>query len=1022
MILSKLFPPKWKHKSPQVRKRTLLALDTKTNTSQTIYVDDPELFIRRIALQRITDIDQIQVFRNSNADKEIYEEATKRLCELLSGCSDFYTVDQLLERLQKNTEYRVFEYVARYARNDRLQKFAIEKIDSDTVLVDVIANTDSPENVRLALRKLKSVNALKNVVKQFKRKDKSIVALAQEKIDKISAQLEGEKSAITQYRRVAKDFQELFHLCKLSGEWEKYNIRLRSLYDQLRGLAVTHNLTVLAGDKELADTIEQSYQYFERQLIQQLSNKTKSVNWGADLVSGVDQTLSEMRLLTDKLDSELKELDKLELSDIDKAQKKFKQLIEESKKQWNKLCNEISDSVFNDKQETEFQRVNTVFKAAELQLSNALANVDELEAFKVSLDKLLEEADRLVRTEEAIERKKLDMIIAKFDGIQYPELIKIAQPLVEAAKQTRRTLIEKSDLIEQQSQQSAEELRLLNTELQQAIDQGRSRHASHLINRGRKIIKLVSNQHKKALDHEGVTARFNNLAQMANDLKDWRQWSSGSVKEQLIDKIQKLADEVDKNKQEPDFDFESVANTIKTARSDWQALQVGEPKSEGNDLWSEFNDACNRAYEPCQKYFDRLNRQRDANFQLRESICADLERYLEKISQADADAIDWSALSKIMRTARQDWKQMGETRRGDWEKVNVRFNTALKALQKLLQEQQMLNRDAKMALICQAEALLKNLSDNAIDVDQAINSVRQIQVKWKSIGIAPKDKQLWGQFKQLCDEIYAVRSSEQQRINQEKEQLQQQRLEIIDSILKLASVSENEILQAKPNMNELVSRWKELPELKHNNAMQRRFEKALDEFNAALEQQQRNEVKVLKKLLRSNVELAYELERRIFEYYSGSVSNDQLVEVVENLRSQWHQIDYKKLEIAGEVSAWFERLAGYVDKINLGARAEIEQGVLAQQQSTENNKEIICIQMEILAGVESPDSSKQRRMEFQVAQLATHMMRSDKVEKQDRINDLLSQWYQSGPIAPGKAKLFEQRLYSALCLLDKEYQ
>jgi len=1026
MILSKLFTPKWKHKSPQVRKRTLLALDAKAETSQSIYIDvvknDPELFIRRIALQRITDIDQVQSFRDSRVDKEIYEEATKRLCELLSGYSDKYSVDQLLDRLKNITEYRVFEYVARYGRFVELQKYAINKIDSDTVLVDVIANTESIENKQLALEKLKSVNALKNVVKLFKRKDKNIVALAQEKIDKLSEQRDGEKSAISEYRRVAKDFQELFHLCKLSGEWEKYNIRLRGLYEQWRGLAIKHNIVSLLDDKEFAKIIEDSYEYFEQQLVQQLSQKTITTNWNVSTDTGVDQTLTEMHRLNTKLENELAKLDRLVLSELGSTQTTLKQLLEDSRKQWRLLNNDISDSVLNDKQETEFQRINTAYKAAELKLSNVMVNLDELEEFVEFQNKLQDDAQQLMQSDEMLERVKINELIDRFDEIQTPEFGKFAEPLLTAAKQTKLSLIEKIKLLDQQSLQFVDELRELNVELQQTIDQGRSRHASHLINRGRKIIRLMTDPHKKMLENEGEIARFNNLAHLTNELQDWRQWSSGSVKEQLILKMQKLADEVIKNKDEPGFDFEAAANTIKNARSEWQNLQAGGPDDEGKKLWLDFNDACNLAYEPCQQYFDRLNQQREANLQLRETICSDLERYRDKIAHSEADLIDWNALNKIMRTARQDWKKLGETKRNDWLKINTRFNSALKALQTLLQEQQMLNRDAKQNLIGQVEALSDKLAEKTIEIDEAIKSVLQIQAKWKSIGIAVKDKQLWSQFKQCCDAVFAVRSAEQQRISHEIQEVQQTRLGIIESIFNLASGTTEMLLQAKPKLSELTSKWDQLPKLKSNHELQRRFNSAQEKFNKALLQLQKVHLKAQKKLLRANVALAYDLEKHIYEYFDGIRSSDQLIESVAYLRSRWHQIDVKNLDIAEKVSDWFERLVGYVEKIIQGGRAEIEQIFIEQQKTVEKTRDIICIQMEILAGVESPLESKQRRMEFQVAQLAKHMMQSNSVEVQSRIHDLLTQWYESGPISPEKAMEFEQRLYSVLCLLDKDYE
>jgi hypothetical protein len=61
-------------------------------------------------------------------------------------------------------------------------------------------------------------------------------------------------------------------------------------------------------------------------------------------------------------------------------------------------------------------------------------------------------------------------------------------------------------------------------------------------------------------------------------------------------------------------------------------------------------------------------------------------------------------------------------------------------------------------------------------------------------------------------------------------------------------------------------------------------------------------------------------------------------------------------------------------------------------------------------------------MEYQVAQLAQKMKQPKGQDLAAGIQQLLSQWHSSGFMDPEKAQSLEQRFYSALQSLDKDYQ
>jgi hypothetical protein len=101
---------------------------------------------------------------------------------------------------------------------------------------------------------------------------------------------------------------------------------------------------------------------------------------------------------------------------------------------------------------------------------------------------------------------------------------------------------------------------------------------------------------------------------------------------------------------------------------------------------------------------------------------------------------------------------------------------------------------------------------------------------------------------------------------------------------------------------------------------------------------------------------------------------------------------------------------------------EARQELQANENTLMDQKDNLCIQVEILANVESPPEARQRRMEYQVAQLAHKMKDSDGNNTKTEIENLLIQWHRSGFVNPQLSQVLEQRFYSALESLDKDYR
>jgi hypothetical protein len=593
--------------------------------------------------------------------------------------------------------------------------------------------------------------------------------------------------------------------------------------------------------------------------------------------------------------------------------------------------------------------------------------------------------------------------------------------LIEEYKNTLHALQQSLERQDEKRRMVVGEFTALNKQLADSIADGKSKQASQLISRGKKLLKQLDDAGKSILEKDGQSGLFNQLALQVSELHGWRQWSSTPVKGQQISEMLELARELATNQDNQHYDFVTAANTIKAARKEWQNLTTGETDGD-QTLWQQFDAACNQAYAVCQRHFDQQAEHRAMNLQKRELFCQDLEAYQQKIAGQEPEGIDWKAMNKIVHAARKDWGQLGIVNRSDRARINKRFNHALHALEKQLHEYQQKNSGAKEILIKRVQTLQKQVADKAVSVEQAIESVKQVQAEWKAAGAALKESQLWRQFREACDSVFQVQRAEQDAVNQAREAEKIQREQIIEAVEAAGTLSNDAILQARATVEKSKSEWEELPRLKKDHAQERRFSRACQQFEKQLAWYYAQQLKKEKQKLQHNVALCYELEKALFTCLQGQGNMGQLKDSVADLQQRWMPVDARLRQVEQAVRGRFEHLKTLVERCGNGSLEAVRSQLAADEDTCKEGKELLCIQMELLADIESPPESRQRRMEYQVAQLARTMKQPKGQDLAAGIQQLLSQWHSSGFMDPAKAQSLEQRFYSALQSLDKDYQ
>jgi len=1028
MLLEKLFPPRWKHKNPQVRKRALLSLDPQQEQSQKIFGEvlqnDPELYVRRLAIQKLNNIQQLQSIRESTSESEIHEESTLRLCELLSISNNRRPVSFLKTVLSRVAENRILEYVALHANSEELQLLAMDRVQNESVLEEILNTSTFENNKRRALGRLHSANALKRAVKILKRRDRQLATRAQEMLDQIQIAEAQKVDLQKEFRKTANEFLKLANLCKVSEEWEKYAPRLNELYVRIREQGATLGGHQSDKDVSLSREVETAFTSFEA--IFEKLDKAKSALANA-IASNVPQTEKPLEFL--ELTEICKTADRLaneefpqELVEFDVLNSKMREDVARLEDSWRKEISSVALTSLSGSEMKDLQDLEQRFEGIKSRITARLEECRRLYGYTKLLTDINERAKKILdETGKNTDYDSLSKLLREYRALKDPQNALFSLDLRTERNELQAKLEQKEQEIDNRYELLAEEFTALPENLADALASGRTTTVQQLVNRGRNIIRELPESRLVRLKKQNTLSRFEQLVKESESLLDWRRWSSSNVKEQLIEEVEKLSQETNCNRDNIDYDFSGAAARIADARLRWKQASSGTTdKDRGH--WERFDDACNSAFEPCKNYFDKLDQVRDENLSAREKICDDLEQYFAVVSAQEAADTDWKALEKIIRVARQDWQKLGAVNRSERAEINKRFNKVLRDLDQRVRSYREENRRTKKMLISQMEAVLEKLNDNSSGIDVGTDTVKSIQAKWKSVGPAHKDRQLWQTFKSLGDKVFEIRKSEQEKLKAQEADRIKQKNDILEAVFVLADEKEGDISDARARFDQLQTKWNEISLSVKISKLESRYKQACEKFQNRIKQAKHDKLSAIKRQIQINVNCCYQLEALINDCLKGQAGPEMLQNTVLKADQQWSDVHEKSLGFTGSIERRYLQLKNYVEMLINSEQQKLIDLINSLHDAAIRNKDDLCIQLEILANKASPEHSAKRRMELQVQRLASSMTRAGAPNIQHEMQQIISQWHTSGFILLPESSDYERRFYSALELLDKDYQ
>ncbi len=257
-------------------------------------------------------------------------------------------------------------------------------------------------------------------------------------------------------------------------------------------------------------------------------------------------------------------------------------------------------------------------------------------------------------------------------------------------------------------------------------------------------------------EHESLTEKI-------SELSDWEHYIATPRKQQLLTDILQLVET-------PLDNPKGQAAKVKEFRAIWNSLGHADDEID-KDLNHQFNLACEQAFAPCRLFYAEQEKLREQHQAARTSIVEQAKLLVASFlaESENYDIQNWKNTDGQLNKLQQQWRDAGEVDREVYKQLQQNFNDAIKPLKAAITQYHTDNAKLKRALIAKVEA--QNESE---DVFSAVNQVKTLQAKWKNIGYAgsKEENKLWQNFRKANDAIFAKRDQQQSAQKDQQSALQ----------------------------------------------------------------------------------------------------------------------------------------------------------------------------------------------------------------------------------------------------------
>jgi hypothetical protein len=451
------------------------------------------------------------------------------------------------------------------------------------------------------------------------------------------------------------------------------------------------------------------------------------------------------------------------------------------------------------------------------------------------------------------------------------------------------------------------------------------------------------------------------------ELQDWKTFRVVPKRAELVQRMQSLVG--------ADLPPGELAQQIRRLRDEWRTLNRGAGEDPSDEL-QQFQEAADRAYEPCREHFARQAELRKENQERREAL---IERLTVFAGEQAGEHPNWRAINQAIVESRREWRQYAPVDQAIVKPLQARFHALVDDLQARLDAEYARNVKAKRDLIVRTAELL-----NLEDTRKAIDEAKNLQRTWKSVGIVPwnLDNVLWDEFRKQCDAVFQRSSQEAAAYAVTLEANQAQATGVCEELERIAELNDESLLYAVPQLDELCARFESLDLPRASaRALQQRFSHATDRCAEAV---RRNRASAARRGWTDGFAVAALIRAYALATVQGRAPTER-----ESLRAS---ATSAIADLAHAPKAMRSILEQRLAAVAAGA---VNPDVVANESALR----LLCIRAELISGAPTPPEDLELRREYQMRRLVESMGHGERVTPAE-LDDLALEWIAIGPVEP----------------------
>lgn len=518
--------------------------------------------------------------------------------------------------------------------------------------------------------------------------------------------------------------------------------------------------------------------------------------------------------------------------------------------------------------------------------------------------------------------------------------------------------------------------------LEQALEDGELHKAlEHRVRLAKIGKKFGRDRRWKAVQSE-MNANLGRL----RELRDWQHWANDKIRKRLIEDMEALPS--------AGLHPDAVLERIKQLQAEWKALENSEQipgdkhYASAPWMWRKFNAAGRQAFQITKPFLDKRSEVQSRHLEETRIIAQALA------AAAASESPDWKALGDSMGKARKALRSLSSVPARSRQKMAAELKAALEAGNDAMQSHYAEIEKTKLKLIREA-ALLQHATDR----DEAIQQAKSLQSQWTAAGRLWRSREnaLWREFRAPIDPLFKALDEQRQSVQQERAEQRAAQVGVCAQLEELLALDDEALADQQGRVRGLEEQWREIG--RPERRLQERFEQLIRKFNARERAQQQAAASAVRQRWWVKAELLHQAE-------TAALAGKLTAAKSKALERKWppsHDAD------SATDQGLEARFRAALDSATDWQPNEPDQAATIEAARK------VCICLEFLAGLPTPEEEKDLRMQYQVERLSASMSgERERLSAVEEARELEQAWLQLAYIPEEHYPAFRLRITKSL--------